>query len=69
VAKKKAKVATRNKPQQEQIEKDDGTRWIVWNLDTDRPAYLSKGGVVRGQAERLAKGLVAPAAIREVTNA
>lgn len=46
-------------------EKDDGTRWIVRDLETRAQVYLGSG-VSRAQAERLATGLVRPAFLEQV---
>lgn len=63
---KKARRAGGRKVSNAPVEKDDGTRWIVWNLDTDHPAYLTKGGTTKAEAKRLAEGLVAPTELRQV---
>lgn len=49
------------------VEKDDGTRWTVHDHKTGQQVYGGTG-VTRGQAERLATGLVAPSEIRLVSS-
>lgn len=46
-------------------EKDDGTRWLV--VRHGEPVYGSAGGNTRGEAERLAAGLLEPATIIQIS--
>lgn len=48
------------------VEKDDGTRWIVVNRETERPAYLPRNGVRKAEAERLSEGLVVDSYIKQI---
>lgn len=47
-------------------EKDDGSRWIVTDLDGNI-VYPTKTGSTKAQATRLATGLIQPAKIVEIT--
>lgn len=63
---KKAKVASRGVKNNAPIPKDDGTRWMVINKTTGRPAYLVDGGLMKADAERLAAGLLVETEIKEI---
>jgi hypothetical protein len=59
-------MAPKRKNQVVPEEKDDGTRWVVIDLDGNI-VYPTKTGSTKAQATRLATGLVQPAKIVEIT--
>lgn len=65
MGRKPSKSSGKAKQSNVPVEKDDGSRWRV--IDGDgQPVYISNGGIMKGQAERLAYGLVQPAYIEQV---
>lgn len=53
------------KPSNAPVPKDDGTRWLV--VRHREPVYGPGVGITRGEAERLATGLLEPAEIRQIS--
>lgn len=53
------------KPSNAPVAKDDGTRWLV--VRHGEPVYGFTGGLIRGEAERLATGLLEPAQLRQIS--
>lgn len=46
------------------VAKDDGTRWIV--VRAGAPVYGVTRGLIKGEAQRLAEGLLEPAEVLQI---
>lgn len=58
-------AAAKNAQIEVEGQKDDGTRWIVVSAESGNPIYGTTG-VAKFEANRLARGLVHPAEIKQV---